>query len=471
MEKILVLNFNGDCARQIAKKIRACRVFAEIMPHDISAEEIKDKGFLGIVLAGGGGNVHDTGALRCDRKILTLGIPVLGIGYGALLLAEMSGGDVEPRTENGDVCEVYADSSCILLSDLPQRSTCFMPSRTNITRVPTGFRITAKAEGCAVAAMENSSAGLYAVQFHPESDETKEGLSLFKNFLYRICGTHAEWTSLSFIRRAGNDLRERLKDNRVLCPLYGDMASAVTALLLYKAGVKNLNFVFFNHGLFTNGEAETVKTFFSALDGISFAEIDAKSRFLGRLIGITEGKSKMRIVTEEITRMLKTETDKLESTDFLALPALYGDTNNTPHGDFENTVSPISYLLEEEARAVGAELGLPKTLSLLRFSDTINSVRRITGEITPEKYAVLCDCDTRFKAEMRTSLGNAEYYCFTELDFHPSQDDFTVILHASSRENNKETRHRLPVDALERAAQKIKRAVNGAERILYDITP
>lgn len=346
-----------------------------------------------------------------------------------------------------------------------------MPSRTNINRVPTGFRITAKAEGCAVAAMENSSAGLYAVQFHPEADETQAGLSLFKNFLYRICGTHAEWTSLSFIRRAGNDLRERLDGSHILCPLYGDMASAVTALLLHKAQAGKLTCVFINHGLFTNGEAETVKTFFSALDGIDFIEIDAKSRFLGRLIGITEAKSKMRIVTEEITRMLKAETEKLENTDFLALPALYGDANNAPHSDFENTVSPISYLLEEEARAVGAELGLPKTLSLLRFADTVNSAKRITGEVTPDKLATLCDCDTRFKAEIHTSLGNAECYCFTELDFLPSQNDFTVILHASSRENNKETRHRLPVDALERAAQKIKHSVKGAERIFYDITP
>ena len=270
MEKILILDFGGGYQRLIARRVRECSVFSEIRPYTVSAEEIEAENYKGIIISGA-----DDGAMpdQFDGKILELGLPILGIGFGARFIAEALGGGCTKASVVDGRVPLVVDNTCTAFDSLTGKPECYINYDRIISRVPTGFRITAKTEHCPVAAAENAARRLYLIYFHPERSETQQGLDMFKKFLYSVCGCHAEWTPASIVRKKVAELTESIGERRVVIPLSGGAASGVLAALLKKAVGDRLTCILIDNGLLRKDEAENTKTIFGTTEGINIKTI------------------------------------------------------------------------------------------------------------------------------------------------------------------------------------------------------
>jgi GMP synthase (glutamine-hydrolysing) len=499
-DTVLVIDFGAQYAQLIARRVRECKVYSEILPHDVSVAEIRARRPKGLILSGGPMSVYAEGAPQVNPEFFALGIPVLGICYGQQAMARELGGEVAHTgtREYGKTDVAVSAPGCVLFDGLPEEQVVWMSHGDVVTRAPDGFRVTASTEASPVAAFEDPARGLYGVQFHPEVAHTPRGLDLLKNFLYQACDARPTWTRVSIIEEAVAEVRARVGDSKIICGLSGGVDSSVAAVLVHKAVGDNLTCVFVDHGLLRAGEAEQVEETFRRNYDINLIHVKAQDRFLGKLAGVTDPERKRKAIGEEFIRVFEEiARTELAGARFLVQGTLYPDiiesgtrdaakikshhnVGGLPEDmDFE-LVEPLRNLFKDEVRAIGDELGLPEEITWRQPFPGPGLAIRIIGEVTAEKLAVLQQADAVVLDEVRKAGMMRELWqSFAILpDVRTvgvmgdarSYERPVIIRAVTSEDAMTADWARLPYDLLERMASRIIAEVPGVNRVAYDIT-
>jgi GMP synthase (glutamine-hydrolysing) len=497
-DTVLVLDFGAQYAQLIARRIRECHVFSEVVPHDIEPDEIRARRPAALILSGGPSSVYDPAAPGLDPDILSLGVPVLGICYGQQAMAQALGGTVEPTgaREYGRTA-LRASGDGVLFDGLPVEQDVWMSHGDTVTAAPPGARITAATPTAPVAGFEDPERGLYGVQFHPEVAHTPRGLDLLKNFLYRAADCRPDWTSVSIIDEMQERIRETVGDREVLCALSGGVDSSVAALLVHRAIGDQLTCVFVDTGLLRAGEAEQVEETFRRDFQVNLVHVKAADRFLGRLAGVTDPEAKRKLIGTEFIRVFEEVARQHNQAEFLVQGTLYPDvvesggranaTIKTHHNvgglpeDMRFTlVEPLRLLFKDEVRRVGVELGLPEDVVMRQPFPGPGLAVRVIGEVTAERLETLRAADAIYLDEIkRAGLDHLLWQWFAVLPTvrtvgvmgdlrtyaHP------VILRAVTSDDAMTADWaRIPFDVLARISSRIVNEVPGVNRVAYDIT-
>ncbi|MDO8886003.1 glutamine-hydrolyzing GMP synthase [Candidatus Oleimmundimicrobium sp.] len=498
IQKVLVLDFGAQYSRLIARRVRECKVYSEIVPYDISVDEIKKINPVGLILSGGPASVHVPGSPLYNKKIFELGIPILGICYGMQLMAKMLGGEVAKtgKSEYGKT-KLFAKEDTLLFKEIPLEQSVWMSHRDSVKTMPTGFELVASTESTKVAAMENVEKNIYGVQFHPEVAHTPFGLDILKNFLYIACQCNPSWTMVSIIERSIKDIKEKVGKNKIICGLSGGVDSAVAAVLVHKAVGDQLTCVFVNHGLLRKGEAEQVEETFRRNFKINLVQIDARERFLKKLKGITDPEKKRVVIGEEFIRVFEEFAHELKDVNFLVQGTLYPDviesgtrdaakikTHHNVGGlplkmDFK-LIEPLRLLFKDEVRAMGEELGLSEEIVWRQPFPGPGLAIRIIGEVTSERLEILRQADAIVTEETkRANLYRSLWQSFAVLACVKSVGvmgdertySYPIIIRAVTSEDAMTADWaRLPYDVLERLSNRIINEVSGVNRVAYDIS-
>ncbi len=497
-DSVLVVDFGAQYAQLIARRVRECRVYSEIVPHDISPEEIKRRGAAALIFSGGPSSVYQEGAPRPDPAILSMGLPILGICYGHQLLARELGGRVEAtgiREYGKTELEVTGESA--LFDGLPLSQTVWMSHGDTVVEAPEGFKVTATTSSSPVAAMEDARRKLYGVQFHPEVAHTPLGKEILKNFLFSAADLLPTWTMVSIIEQAVEEVREQVGDNKIICGLSGGVDSATAAVLVHKAVGDQLTCVFVDHGLLRKGEAEQVEDTFRRHFHMNLIHVKAQERFLRRLKGVTDPEVKRKTIGEEFIRVFEEVAREMRDTHFLVQGTLYPDiiesgtrdaarikshhnVGGLPEDMDFTLVEPLRNLFKDEVRAVGEELGLPEEIVWRQPFPGPGLAIRIIGEVTAEKLAILRDADEIVVEEIkRAGLYREIWQSFAVLPDVKSVgvmgDERTyaypiVVRAVTSEDAMTADWARLPYDVLARIANRITNEVPKVNRVVYDIT-
>ncbi|SMD13076.1 glutamine-hydrolyzing GMP synthase [Sporomusa malonica] len=497
-EMILVMDFGGQYSQLIARRIRECGVYCEIVPFNTSIDKIRQMAPKGIVFSGGPSSVYGDGAPKCDPLVFEINLPVLGICYGMQLTAHTLGGKVAHATsrEYGNT-RLYVDKNDGVFTEVNAETQVWMSHGDYISEPPTGFSITAHTNSTPVAAMENSSRGIYGVQFHPEVVHTPEGMQMLKNFLFNICGCTGEWNMGSFVDQAIAKIKAQVGDKRVLCALSGGVDSSVAAVLVHRAIGDQLTCVFVNHGFLRKGEAEqVVKTFRDGFK-MNLVYVDAVDRFMSRLNGITEPEQKRKIIGEEFIRVFEVEANKLGDIDYLVQGTLYPDViesgtataavikshhnvGGLPEDMKFELIEPLRDLFKDEVRALGLEIDLTEDIVYRQPFPGPGLAIRIIGEITEERLEILREADSIVYQEIkRAGLYRKVWQSFAVLPAMKSVgvmgDErtyaYTVGLRIVESEDGMTSDWvRLPYEVLDAISRRIVNEVKGVNRIVYDIT-
>jgi GMP synthase (glutamine-hydrolysing) len=510
--RILILDFGSQYTQVIARRVRECQVYSEIVRHDITAPEVEQLSPKGIILSGGPASVYEKGAPQIDPKIFSLGIPVLGICYGMQLMGRHLGGEVEfsARREFG-AGVLHIDQASPLLDGLGEQMDIWNSHGDKLTALPAGFRAIAHTENSAFAAIEESERRLYALQFHPEVSHTPRGREIIENFLFRICHCSMDWTMGSFIDEACERIRRQVGQEKVVLGLSGGVDSSVAAALLHRAIGDQLTCIFVNNGLLRENEAEIVQRVFGENFQIKLKYVDASPRFLKLLEGVTDPETKRKTIGAEFVRVFEEATEELLAQDradkrphagyrFLAQGTLYPDViesvaiggnpaslikshhnvGGLPEKMHFELVEPLRQLFKDEVRQAGLQLGLPNEIVHRQPFPGPGLAVRILGEVTPERLRILREADTIVTSEMKASdwyyrvwqsfavllpvrsvgvMGDQRTYENTiALRIVESQDGMTADW------------VRLPYEILARISSRIVNEVKGVNRVCYDIS-
>jgi len=499
-ETIIVLDFGAQYAQLIARKVRACRVYCEILPFDAPLEQILKHNPKGVIFSGGPSSVYETEAPQCADGLFHSGIPILGICYGHQLMAHMLGGTVTPsqKREFGKT-ELVVTDSAPLYDGLNRKLLCWMSHGDLVLQPPTGFVATAKTVSTPVASMADVERKLFGVQYHPEVTHTPWGVEIIRNFLFEHCGCSGEWTMENFVETETARIREHVGDRRVLCALSGGVDSAVAAVLIHRAIGSQLTCLFVNHGFLRKHEAEqVVETFTARYKDINFEYVDASTRFLKLLEGVTAPEEKRIKIGREFVATFERETIRLGKHHYLAQGTLYPDVIESGSGkaakikthhnvgglpedmDFK-LIEPFRTLFKDEVRALGEELGLPSEMVWRQPFPGPGLAIRIIGEVTQERLAILADADAVLIEEIkRAGLYRQIWQCFAALlptvnSVGVMGDQRTyahpiVVRAVTSEDGMTSDWARIPYEVLERIANRIVNEVPGVNRVVYDIT-
>ncbi|MEI8000385.1 MAG: glutamine-hydrolyzing GMP synthase [Actinomycetes bacterium] len=498
-DTVLVVDFGAQYAQLIARRIREARVHSEIVPRSMPVAEMLAKRPVGIVFSGGPASVHVDDAPSLDPAVYESGLPILGICYGAQLIAQQLGGEVR-RTgggEYGRTVMTRADCTSVVLDGFDAEQSVWMSHGDAIAVPPPGFAVTASTPGAPIAAFEDRARGLYGVQFHPEVAHTERGQEVLRSFLFNGCGARPTWTNTSIIEDAVAEIRAQVGSERVICGLSGGVDSAVAAALVHKAVGDQLTCVFVDTGLLRLNEAEQVEETFRRQFEVDLVHVKAADRFLDQLDGVTEPEAKRKIIGETFIRVFEEVARDLSDARFLVQGTLYPDIVESGGGDnamikshhnvgglpddmnFE-LVEPLRQLFKDEVRAVGEELGLPEDIVWRQPFPGPGLAVRIIGDITPERITILQQADHVVVEEIRRAgLYREIWQSFAVLPAVRTVGvmgdgrtyEYPVVIRAVTSEDAMTADWaRLPYDLLERMASRIINEVPGINRVAYDIT-
>ena len=501
-ELVIVIDFGGQYNQLVARRVRECNVYCEIYSYKTDIAKIKAMNPKGIILTGGPNSCYEDGAPTCTEELFNLGVPVLGLCYGAQLMMHVLGGKVEkaPVREYGKT-EVMVDNSSALFTDVSPTTICWMSHFDYISKVAPGFRICAHTADCPVAAAEDASRNLYAIQFHPEVLHTKEGTKMLHNYVRGICGCAGDWKMDAFVENTIREIREKVGDGKVLLALSGGVDSSVAAGLLSRAIGKQLTCVFVDHGLLRKNEGDEVEQVFgpNGQFDLNFIRVNAQERYYSKLAGVTEPEQKRKIIGEEFIRVFEEEAKKIGAVDFLAQGTISPDVVESGLGgesavikshhnvgglpdyvDFKEIIEPLRNLFKDEVRKAGLELGIPEKLVFRQPFPGPGLGIRIIGEVTAEKVRIVQDADAIYREEIANAgLDRSIGQYFAALTNMRSVGvmgdertyDYAVALRAVNTVDFMTAEAAdIPFDVLQTVMSRIINEVRGVNRVFYDLT-
>ncbi|MBN2879275.1 MAG: glutamine-hydrolyzing GMP synthase [Clostridia bacterium] len=496
---VIVLDFGGQYNQLIARRVREAKVYSEILPYTTPIDEIAALNPAGIIFTGGPNSSYEEGAPSIGREIFELGVPILGICYGAQVMSLVLGGGVHSveHREYG-FTTVDVDQNSLLFDGLEKSQVCWMSHTDQISDLPEGFRVSASTPTCPVAAMENKDKKLYAVQFHPEVGHTEHGQDMLVNFLYNVCRCKGDWTMSNIAKQSVIDLKDKIGDKKVLLALSGGVDSSVAAVMLSKAIGKNLTCIFVDHGLLRKDEGDEVEKVFTGDFDLNFIRVNAEERFLSKLKGIEDPEKKRKIIGEEFIRVFEEEAKKLGKVHFLAQGTIYPDVVESgvghaavikshhnvgglpDHVDFEEIIEPIRDLFKDEVRKVGLELGLSEELVWRQPFPGPGLAIRVMGEVTTDRLEILKEADYIYREEIKKAGLNREIWqYFAALTNTRTVGvmgdartyDYVLALRAvTSVDAMTADWARIPHEVLAKISNRIINEVPHVNRIVYDIT-
>ncbi len=500
-EEVLVLDFGGQYSQLIARRIRECGVFAELLPHGLAIDRIQARKPKALVLSGGPASVYEKGAPALREELLELGIPVLGICYGMQVMVRSLGGRVEgaEKGEFGRTTLTLTEDGGKLLNGLPDEQQCWMSHRDSVFEPPPGFTALAASPGSPVAACENVERGLYGIQFHPEVVHTPHGQEILEKFLRDVAGCEERWTMTSVIDEQIEKIRAQVGDGNIICGLSGGVDSATAAALVHRAVGDQLTCVLVDHGLLRKGEAEQVVRNFREGLGIELIDVDCEERFLARLAGQDDPETKRKIIGEEFIRVFEEEALKIPDVNYLVQGTLYSDVIESGGGEGAATikshhnvgglpedlefelVEPLRMLFKDEVRAVASELGLNDRMVWRQpFPGPGLAIRIVGGEVNKERLDILREADAILQEEVRAAnLYRDLWQSFCVLPVVRSvgvQGDgrtyaYPIVIRAVTSDDAMTADWaRLPYDLLERASNRIINEVPQVNRVALDIS-
>ena len=511
-EKVIVIDFGGQYNQLVARRVRECNVYCEIYSYRTDIEQIKAMNPKGIILTGGPNSCYEPDSPTYNKELFELGIPVLGLCYGAQLMMHVLGGKVEkaPVREYGKT-EVMVDTTSPLFGNVAPTTICWMSHFDYISKPAPGFNIVAHTADCPVAAAENREKNLYAIQFHPEVLHTEEGSKMLHNFVRGACGCAGTWRMDSFVESTIKDIREKVGDGKVLLALSGGVDSSVAAGLLSRAIGKQLTCVFVDHGLLRKNEGDEVESVFgpNGQFDLNFIRVNAQERYYNKLAGVTEPEQKRKIIGEEFIRVFEEEAKKIGAVDFLAQGTIYPDVVESGLGgesavikshhnvgglpdfvDFKEIIEPLRNLFKDEVRKAGLELGIPENLVFRQPFPGPGLGIRIIGEVNAEKVRIVQDADYIYRDEVDKAVAAYKKEYGKNPSWMPNQYfaaltnmrsvgvmgdertyDYAVALRAVNTVDFMTAESaEIPFAVLQTVMSRIINEVRGVNRVFYDLT-
>ena len=500
---IAVLDFGAQYAMLIARRVRECNVYCEILSHNVSVAELKKRRVKGIIISGGPASVYDKGAPYPDPKLLQSGIPILGICYGTQLIAKALGGQVKPeRKKEYGRTELLVDDETNLFAGLKSRLVCWMSHGDSVVKLPQGFKVLAHTKNTPLAAIGDPERKLYGVQFHPEVVHTEFGVEIIKNFVYVVCGCKPTWTTRNFIEQTIKEIKDIVGKEKILCALSGGVDSTTVSALIQKAVGRQLTCMFIDQGFMRKNEAKKINDIFTKKFKIKFVHINAAQRFYDKLKGVTDPEEKRHRIGNEFIRVFEEEAKKLGRLPYLAQGTLYPDViesavpgltattavrikthhnvGGLPKDIKFKLVEPLKKLFKDEVRALGRELGVPEEIISRQPFPGPGLAIRIIGEVTPERVKILQEVDDIVVSEVK----KAGFYKKVWQSFGVLLPIRTVgvmgdkrtylntvaIRAVTSTDAMTADWARLPYDLLDNIANRIVNETPTVNRVVYDIS-